>query len=71
MQVPQRLRVEPGGKDRGAGFQHLLSFACRFYLGQQLLVALGFLLQARQGILLRLQVGEDQLGRDRVDVVTG
>ena len=61
----------PGGEQRVAGLEDLLGgdgVVQQRLLG---LLALDLLLEARHGLLEGLQVGEDQLGVDRLDVVAG
>ena len=65
-------RSRPGGEDRRAAVE---STSCAFLGGVEdrgaVLVEPRLLLQPRQRLLEGLQVGEDQLGVDRLDVVRG
>ena len=69
VQLAQRLAVEAGREDRLAGLQHLLRLLDRRDERALVLLQPRLLLQPRQRLLDRLQVGEDQLGVDRLDVV--
>ena len=62
------LGVHPRGEDRRAGVEDLLRLLGRREDLDAVLVDARFLLQARDGLLERLQVGEDELGVDRLEV---
>ena len=60
--------VDLGGDDGGPAVERDLRGLGGLDRGGQVLVALGLLLQPRDRLLQRLQVGQDQLGLDRLDV---
>lgn len=62
-------RGDACGEQRLAGLQDLLGLLDRGEDRDLLLLEAGFLRQARDGLLDGLEVGEDQLGVDRLDVV--
>ena len=69
VQLAQRPAVEPGGEDGLPAVEHLLRLAHGLELGHDVLLDPRLLLQPRDGLLDRLQVGEDQLGVDGLHVV--
>ena len=71
VQLAQRLEVEAGGEHGLAGVEDLLGLLHGGELGDDLLLDARLLLQPRERALHGLQVGEDQLGVDRLDVVLG
>ena len=73
VELAQQCRVNLGarGKERGALVEERLGRERRLVNRFALLVVSRLFLQARDGLLQRLHVGEDQLGLDHLDVRAG